>query len=1375
MHFDELIERFKTPIYELWRPSSLILAKIAAKQSIVNDDIPSRAISEIEKRWPHNNTPKKETSYRAAWGAIAATLVEQMKLREGGIKSSIKKKIVVHLPKKKGDGYSREEKQFCEIKDILEYEIKCIILGSTPINTGKRFSREQYEFVINKYNYRISKKIEEKEKLKKKKEGNLKAITKIEESLIFLKRQKIVFETNDEMLPELLPSKKILESMNFEWLKGKKRILFASILANLSIDFIEDKKNGLNIPIEDLFCALTEKVTLDKEPDINEYWYVASLPTLIININSIAYVVGLPQERKTWLRDKLKQQVGCVHDEKKHEYVANIDEAIAVLEEHTISIMEGHQLNQYHKKIFREYSEATTKHSNSLRNYLLQVLKLRRNALFYGVQANKDRYYWITKVNGLQKEYFGNNKTNFLNRIQKDLFSLTSTVLTELIKDYLINLKYSIKGALDVKQVVKITNLVSILLDLYEDIVRREWKGVINEKTMSIVFWQGLSLLGDSSDPVSVKNYNGIIIRLRDKFYRFDEGMKWLQTHNEISNIDDKISMHLAMLQSLGHLEMFLDALRNRNHENIQVFLQSKLSTVEAISFINMFVGYIAFKKNASNYTSRLSCISETIRLCEGIGVSDINLARIRLEIRNALGDLHKGFVKLITGKKGIKAIETLTNEKIGFIKKKIFDLEDIKNQKTLDILTKYMSYLESVEYIICMMSELNFNFLKVGKSIYDERLKLEDNFDKYLRRRQIGKYISPEFGKEMLDSLLKTVENYETFIPDLRNKKFSVLRATNNQVKTSPNDEIKKTKALKIIDKIDFREPHRIIFESIDNMWDKQLAIVERSRLYLTELFFLSMGEEALFKRADILLRTLARTKENSRLNYSSKELLTRLISINSGKVKHSIEIDHVIITLTKEEATINASNISISKKITSMHSSVKLLQNLEALYNENLPEVVCDAVLPITNMRISKFQKRIDKFREMSINQYEDIAQDTVEFSSNRQLKARKFREVISSISDSGPELQILGKDQFLDDIEEDNFIASQWMKNRFMLKELIQTKQKIQNKYLKQNKQIAESRKNRLTEIETELNTLQSNTKNVNQNSSNDETKLKIVEDLEMEKVDLISRSKRFKKSQINTHMHPYCIIINALIVVKSWPFVLPALSYLLIIIAKVLSNLGIFKSVITTEIQAALFLLPLFYYVVVLIVLYTSKLKHIKQVFRDILIPEMVVPAVFFLGQNINTDESWALGFHGAPINKLMLPLIYGIVGYFIIRYGLLSKQSPQSKANVHKSDLQKRKYTSNKLNSRALQIMSIGLLQAFVIVAVLSMLSGPVMSSRMDPEIITNTEHILPDNLLKIDFGVLRIQIMPYLIASWTMQVFFYGTILSHLLGRVKED
>jgi len=215
--------------------------------------------------------------------------------------------------------------------------------------------------------------------------------------------------------------------------------------------------------------------------------------------------------------------------------------------------------------------------------------------------------------------------------------------------------------------------------------------------------------------------------------------------------------------------------------------------------------------------------------------------------------------------------------------------------------------------------------------------------------------------------------------------------------------------------------------------------------------------------------------------------------------------------------------------------------------------------------------------------------------------------------------------------------------------------------------------------------------------------------------------------------------------------------------------------------------------------VCIILYyhISRVKILESVSRNQILTPNILGAIFIAGfQLFVTDEAWGQGFLAHPIIQLVLIIGLVAMSYYLVRNNIIGDQEPIKaeaknpfKKNTtvvlsKKDDQTKDKSKNMILNRRAWNIVSLGLWQTYVFVALFSMMTSAVMGGESRVNFNVSARHIpqfdyyigkwAPSTWIYISnvFGKdLDIHILPYAILVWSVEVYFLGAILQTLLQR----
>jgi hypothetical protein len=186
--------------------------------------------------------------------------------------------------------------------------------------------------------------------------------------------------------------------------------------------------------------------------------------------------------------------------------------------------------------------------------------------------------------------------------------------------------------------------------------------------------------------------------------------------------------------------------------------------------------------------------------------------------------------------------------------------------------------------------------------------------------------------------------------------------------------------------------------------------------------------------------------------------------------------------------------------------------------------------------------------------------------------------------------------------------------------------------------------------------------------------------------------------------------------------------------------------------------------------------------------SLLMPQMV--GTLFLGivQSFAADESWSMAFLGHPFIRLVTMGTFLAASYFFIRHEMLRGQRPKVAAlnGELESEYRDREVSEHNriLRNRSLNLLALGLWQAFALVTLFALLQGTVMGgdSRAGLE---DAEHanigtfwqqwgMLVPNVIRVGTpgsGFIGFLIFPWAILSWTAQLFFFSAIFERILAR----
>lgn len=843
------------------------------------------------------------------------------------------------------------------------------------------------------------------------------------------------------------------------------------------------------------------------------------------------------------------------------------------------------------------------------------------------------------------------------------------------------------------------------IISLTSDESEKEILGKEQVKKWSLVVMDGLQLLHmkaeDSEDSRKWQDYNGTLIRAMDSYMLSKgKGIGWLFGQCGSGDRQTEVTAHLSLLWLTSELSELHEAIATKNFGRIGKVLEDGLA--EKLHEYCHFSDQLGEKKGVSGTDGIFASILEKVRdsLAGDLSkeaASDIVEARIAIasicaQVQNLIAEGRGGMPLVRMSRDSLdRSVAEIRTE----IKKvDRFSKKGIVSAKSGIAISKmvfpYIPYLQALVFFMDLVRNIDTNIIQAGKELADG--------GKRQRIRELLRCIDSE--NKCLDGKLDDLE-----------------------------DELKRLPGvyLELVDNV--KNPAtraRDLLRKADDRWESLESLVEQARLRVVSVFLKSLGRENKFLHGNVLMHILARSSEEARLNSASIELLERLIEIEGAQDLHVGRIERHIIELSKEEQIINSITGPSDKKIESMHRSVDLLRKLQDLYRTSLPRVIWVATVPILDQRIRKFQRRIDRFREIIVLEREDLAMETARRQSSQapvfsdDMLESEMRVLGIGI---GPEASMLSRiSDSADDIEEDRQIACSWIHNRYMLSEIVE---------------------------------------------------------LNEEAIKRLGRRLRFDGLRATIQRFSMRILKWIL---RSWGLCV-ILPYLLVFILKSSLSLAGLEAV-QSGVESVAFMGILLLFWLHLLLTYLSRFETIRVPMKQILLPQMIVPALLFISQNIQTDEAWAIGFQGSLTAKAILMIAYLAVGFHIIRYGLLGDYRPATCDERSSSDADRRLVAEQRVNKtldrRAWEIMSVGLWQAFVLVSFLSVLPLQVMAGRLSNETSTLLEtgvhsaSFLPANYIQLDIGVAKLGMMPWLVLYWTVQVFFFGAVLGHLFRRARR-
>lgn len=176
--------------------------------------------------------------------------------------------------------------------------------------------------------------------------------------------------------------------------------------------------------------------------------------------------------------------------------------------------------------------------------------------------------------------------------------------------------------------------------------------------------------------------------------------------------------------------------------------------------------------------------------------------------------------------------------------------------------------------------------------------------------------------------------------------------------------------------------------------------------------------------------------------------------------------------------------------------------------------------------------------------------------------------------------------------------------------------------------------------------------------------------------------------------------------------------------------------------------------------------------------SLLLPQMI--GTLFLGimESFRADEFWSTGFFSDPFIRSVNLLIFLGASFYFVRYVILRGQNPKS--NVPTCEDSTLPRLDCVLRRRTIDLLSLGMMQAFAFVMVFSLLAGAVMGSEFRADLafdaLDSSSRFVGGLLpLAIVFGnpgsLLSMTLYPVAILTWTVQVFFFSAIFERILGN----
>ena len=181
--------------------------------------------------------------------------------------------------------------------------------------------------------------------------------------------------------------------------------------------------------------------------------------------------------------------------------------------------------------------------------------------------------------------------------------------------------------------------------------------------------------------------------------------------------------------------------------------------------------------------------------------------------------------------------------------------------------------------------------------------------------------------------------------------------------------------------------------------------------------------------------------------------------------------------------------------------------------------------------------------------------------------------------------------------------------------------------------------------------------------------------------------------------------------------------------------------------------------------------------------SLLLPQMVGSLFLGIMQSFAADESWSLAFFGHPIVRLVKLAMFFGASYFFLRYVMLQGQSPAVHGVGNERVGRERR---RMLRKRALDLLSLGLWQAFALVTLFTLLQGTTMGGPMRADLVGATKMDMDalsiamgsaiPHRIDVSFGILglRFLVFPWAIFSWTIQLFFFSAIFERIMSARKD-